>query len=185
MEKYCSTLTSKGQTTIPIQIRNYLNLDAGEEIEFEIVEEDSLDKKVVIRKISLFKNLQEVLSVVLRKAKEYSNMDEDKKKNSIVNLDSLSDIYNEDWIEKRNKFKEYLKSLDFEVVKIIQVIMYLGRDEDYDENDYPNEIYRKQKENFDEMGWNTKELEINQILSKGPSLYGYLLNGFKILKIDV
>lgn len=31
-----STLTHKGQTTIPIQIRNYLNLEAGDKLEFFI-----------------------------------------------------------------------------------------------------------------------------------------------------
>ncbi len=29
-----STITSKGQTTIPVDIRNYLNLQAGDKLEF-------------------------------------------------------------------------------------------------------------------------------------------------------
>jgi antitoxin PrlF len=33
-----STITSKGQTTIPINIRNYLNLQAGDKLEFIMLE---------------------------------------------------------------------------------------------------------------------------------------------------
>lgn len=33
-----STVTSKGQTTIPIDIRNYLNLHAGDKLEFIMME---------------------------------------------------------------------------------------------------------------------------------------------------
>ena len=33
-----STMTSKGQTTIPVNIRNYLNLHAGDKLEFVMLE---------------------------------------------------------------------------------------------------------------------------------------------------
>lgn len=54
--------------------------------------------------------------------------------------------------------------------------MYLGRDKDY------NPIYKKEREYFDNLGWNDKWAEVNQILSKVP-LNEYLKNGLKILKI--
>jgi len=44
-----STLTSKGQATIPMQVRNKLNLQAGDKVGFTIREEE-----VVIYKISPF-----------------------------------------------------------------------------------------------------------------------------------
>ena len=44
-----STLTSKGQTTIPSEIRKNLDLHAGDKIIFEMI-----DNQVVIRKITPF-----------------------------------------------------------------------------------------------------------------------------------
>lgn len=44
-----STLTSKGQTTIPSEIRKNLDLHAGDKIIFEMI-----DNHVVIRKITPF-----------------------------------------------------------------------------------------------------------------------------------
>lgn len=182
MEKYSSVLTSKGQTTIPVQVRNYLNLDTGDEIEFELIDDEDSGKSVVIRSISLFRNLRETLKEVLRRAKEYSNIDDINQ--GIISIADLIKKNDTRWENYRKEFDTYLNSLDFEVVKIIQTIMYLGRDEGYDKNDSVKEIYRKRREYFDD-GWNTQEIEVNQILGKGPSLYGYLLNGLKILKIDI
>lgn len=86
--------------------------------------------------------------------------------------------------KKRLELVAYLNELDYEVVKTIQVIMYLGRDEDYDGYDIPEEIYRKQRKYFDSLGWNNKVIEINQIAEKMP-LDIYLTNGFKILDIHL
>jgi antitoxin PrlF len=44
-----STVTQKGQTTIPIEIRDKLNILPGDKVSFEII-----DNQVVIRKINPF-----------------------------------------------------------------------------------------------------------------------------------
>lgn len=46
-----STLTSKGQATIPAEIRETLHLKSGDKICFELI-----DKKVVIAKVEPFDN---------------------------------------------------------------------------------------------------------------------------------
>lgn len=42
-----STLTQKGQATVPVQIRNFLGLSEGDKIDFEIC-----NNQVVIRKVT-------------------------------------------------------------------------------------------------------------------------------------
>ncbi|PEJ54303.1 hypothetical protein CN676_08705 [Bacillus wiedmannii] len=88
-------------------------------------------------------------------------------------------------LEKKDQLLEsYLKGLDFDTVKIIQTIMYLGRDKDYNKEDTPEEIYRKERGYFDSQGWNTQDIEINQMVEKAP-LDQYLEDGLEILKITI
>lgn len=183
MERYLSTLTSKGQTTIPNQVRKHLNLDTGDEIEFELINNDSSGKEVIVRHVGLFRNIRDILREVLRMSKEYGDIGK-KERRSIINL---ADFIEEDDSVRQNyrtQFNAYLNFLDFEVVKVIQIIMYLGRDEDYNRDDSVADIYRNYREDFDKKGWSTQEIEISQMLSKSPRLYGYFLNGYKILKIE-
>lgn len=42
-----STLTKKGQATVPLQVRNFLGLSEGDKIDFEIC-----NNQVIVRKIS-------------------------------------------------------------------------------------------------------------------------------------
>ncbi|WP_346962254.1 hypothetical protein [Clostridium sp.] len=83
-----------------------------------------------------------------------------------------------------NNLEDYLLELEFEAVKVIQTIMYIGRDRDYPENSNPQDIYRYNREGLDGQKWNSKEVEVSQIVSKAP-LYGYLRDGFKILQINI
>lgn len=46
MHLHVSTLTQKGQTTIPADIRHALDLQAGDKIEFEIFENQAIIKKL-------------------------------------------------------------------------------------------------------------------------------------------
>ncbi|OSA92662.1 UNVERIFIED_ORG: hypothetical protein B2H93_13975 [Clostridium botulinum] len=79
------------------------------------------------------------------------------------------------------ELENFLNALDFEVVKTIQTIMYLGRDKDY-ENDIPIDRFKKVKKG---LIWNNqKSIEVNQIVSKLP-LDKYLEEGFKILGIKI
>lgn len=75
-----------------------------------------------------------------------------------------------------------MDELDFETIKVLQVIMYLGRDREYDKQDTPEEIYRKDREYFDSQGWNTQSIETNQMIGKVP-FDQYLEIGLEILQI--
>lgn len=92
-----------------------------------------------------------------------------------------------------SKLQEYMLSLDYETIKIIETIMYLGRDAEYNKRDNYEKRYRnarmfsdKCESNFCEINLNeikkNKEAKISQILGKMP-LDKYLLDGFKILGI--
>ncbi|MFJ8116656.1 hypothetical protein [Bacillus mycoides] len=83
---------------------------------------------------------------------------------------------------REKELDAYLDGLDFEVIKTLQVIMYLGIVRDYDKEDTPEEIYRKEREASDSQGWNTKSIEINQMTEKLP-LDEYLQNGLSILGV--
>lgn len=85
----------------------------------------------------------------------------------------------------RFKLEAYLSSLDFETIKVIQTIMYLGRDKDYKNIVNPEERYKRERESLDQgKGWASKEIEIDQIVGKVP-LDKYLSDGFKILEIKI
>lgn len=103
----------------------------------------------------------------------------------------MFEIYNENLKEvlklARNNnqgLEEYLLGLDFEIVKVVQTIMYIGRDRDYPENSTPEEIYHYNRVGLDNQRWSTKDIEVSQIVSKAP-LYDYLRTGFRILEISI
>lgn len=86
--------------------------------------------------------------------------------------------------EKEDELINFLNSLDFEQIKVIQSIMYLGRDRDYKEDESYQKRYDSMRKYFDDMGWNDKKIEIGTIVEKLP-LDMYLENGFKILNIVI
>lgn len=79
---------------------------------------------------------------------------------------------------------DYLQSLDFDEVKMLQTIMYLGRDKDYDKSLPPHLIYENEFNYFEKNGWVNKEVEINQMTEKIP-LADYLKSGLDILKVTI
>ncbi|QOQ37180.1 hypothetical protein P9C71_gp50 [Bacillus phage F16Ba] len=83
---------------------------------------------------------------------------------------------------REKELDAYLSGLDFEVIKTLQVIMYLGITRDYDEQDNPEEIYHKEREAADAQGWDSKDLEIYQMTGK-LTLDQDLQNGLRILGI--
>ncbi|MCU5491170.1 hypothetical protein OCB70_02130 [Bacillus cereus] len=101
----------------------------------------------------------------LRERKEFENSSEGKE------------------LSRREKeLDAYLSGLDFEVIKTLQVIMYLGITRDYDEQDNPEGIYYKEREAADSQGWDSKDLEIYQMTGK-LTLDQDLQNGLRILGI--
>lgn len=78
--------------------------------------------------------------------------------------------------KKTQALRSYLSQLSLDDVKTIQTIMYLGRDADYNESDDEATIYKKFREKMDKLGWEKKEIEINQMVEK-DLLDNYLVNG--------
>lgn len=98
---------------------------------------------------------------------------------SELDLDDLAES------EEEHNLRVYLESLDYETIKTIMVIMYLGRDRDYNRNDQPEEILREQRKYFDLLGWSgEKEIDVDQMVGKLP-LDEYLRTGLSILKINI
>lgn len=83
--------------------------------------------------------------------------------------------------DKEKALRDYLEEQDYEVIKNIMVIMYLGRDKVYDEAQCPEEIFKQQRECF-ENHWDEKDIIIGQITSK-MQLDKYLRSGLRILEI--
>lgn len=79
---------------------------------------------------------------------------------------------------------DYLQSLDFDEVKMLQTVMYLGRDQDYDKSLPPHLIYENEFDYFEKDGWVSKEVEINQMTEK-MALADYLKSGLDILKVSI
>ena len=101
----------------------------------------------------------------------------------IVEYD-LSDIDVDDLVikGKEKELFDFLNSLDYEVVKALQVIMYIGRDSSCMEDD-GTYSYEKTRNSFEQQGWNDdKSIEVHQMVEK-IHLYEYLKNGFDKLKI--
>ena len=89
----------------------------------------------------------------------------------------------QEYTKENDALKKYVDNLSFEDVKVLQTVMYLGRDREYDENLSSSEIYKEVREGFDMQGWDSKEIEAHQMTGKIP-LDQYLNNGLKILEIN-
>lgn len=75
----------------------------------------------------------------------------------------------------------YLDSLDYETLKVIQTIMYLGKNNDYNRDLLGEDIYIDYRQYMDEIiGWNTKEEAVLKIDEKSQ-LADYLENGLSII----
>lgn len=85
---------------------------------------------------------------------------------------------------KKDALNNYMGSLNFDDVKMLQTIMYLGRDCDYDKTQSPLDIYNDHFGYIGGSGWKTKDIEINQMTEKLP-LADYLRSGLEILGISI
>lgn len=68
----CATITSKGQVTIPKEIRDYLKLDTGTKVDFVITETGEVK---VIPLVSNVKTLSGMLEQTEKKAATLEEMD--------------------------------------------------------------------------------------------------------------
>ncbi len=126
-------------------------------------------------------NYREVIKELIRlalnreKALTISNQ---RDKETVINLGDISmELTNEE-----KELSEFIGRLDFEVIKVIQTVMYIGRDGT--KWDTPYDIYSNERKDMDDRGWNSKEIEANHMESKMP-LGSYLINGLGILQIQL
>ncbi len=97
---------------------------------------------------------------------------------------SFSSIKDFEMGEKERELFDFLNSLDYEVVKTLQVIMYIGRDSSCMEKDGTYN-YEETRKYFDKRGWNSKKsIEVNQMVEKFR-LAEYLKKGFEKLNIVI
>lgn len=79
------------------------------------------------------------------------------------------------------KLEKTLLGLNFEDIKYLQCLMYLGRDQEFVENIPESERLEAQKEYFDNnIGWKSQKIEIDQMLEKRNAIARYLKNGKKL-----
>jgi hypothetical protein len=136
----------------------------------------------------MFEKLKDIFSTVTKLAFDRRITYEGagiKSRKSGENSDKLFEsIKNPNKQSPEYKLQNYLENLNFETIKIIQTIMYLGRDNEYSNFQSPKARYEKLREDFDKQGWATKEIEIRQMVGKIP-LDEYLNKGFEILEIEI
>lgn len=83
---------------------------------------------------------------------------------------------------KEMELLEYISSLDYEEIKTIQTIMYIGRDASCMQEDGTYN-YFKTRECMDKRGWNKdKKIEAMQMVEKVP-LADYLRKGCKKINL--
>ena len=115
--------------------------------------------------------------------KEFDKMDTDG--DGIVSY-KLNSIVADDLVikGKEKELFDFLNSLDYEVIKTLQVIKYIGRDSFCAEEDGTYN-YEKSRNYFDRQGWNQdKSIEVHQMVEK-IHLADYLKEGFRKLNITI
>lgn len=144
--------------------------------------------------------LKEVKILASQRSAEYNRKHPYGESFSFDNPDDIKRAYEE--AKLGNPLQDYLMHTDFETVKVVQIVMYIGRD-------YPTQIREYREESYDAYhvyenitpvengdglidqwmrdihgvnGWNTQAIEVNQIVQKLP-LDEYLNRAFKILGI--
>ena len=160
--------------------------------------------KVADNKDILFK-VQELAGIAR------SNYLAEEKADSSCGILDLSDVEMDDYFEERRQSDLYrfLNALDDEQVKVVQAVMYIGRDyrapepsdeelEKYYERKAEDPSYKLPEpplrianpdaylsETIDELGqgkgWKDKSIEINIIMGKLMKLSDYLWRGFQVL----
>lgn len=85
---------------------------------------------------------------------------------------------------RKSQLEEYLMSQDLEAIKVIETVMYIGRDTLKEDPSFSiNDIYTIQRGALDISGWRNKSIEIDEITKKAP-LKQYMKAGIQILKVN-
>lgn len=155
-----------------------------------------------------------ILKTVYRLAVDEYQKDIERRREGICNhgIFDLMSLDLESLTEKRKQsdLLGYLLSLNFEHLKVVQTVMYIGRDyetmlqtecddeydEEYDEEDFsrntisfpvPNPdfvLYEWLRDLEECKGWKSKRIEAEQVYQKKSSLHIYLERAFRILGIE-
>lgn len=128
----------------------------------------------------MFDNVIEEIKKTIELAEERRNL---KSEVTEFKVKKLDEFYSSPDFKARKKIVDYLETLSYEQIQMIQTIMYIGRDTYDDEVKIsPLELYNK---TFESLTWNEKKgIEISQMVEKAP-LADYLRRGVKLLKINL
>ncbi len=132
--------------------------------------------------------LYEIKNIAEQRSNEYNSKHPDGESVSLGGTDStisindfIKRVYNE-----HDPVKDYLMNVDFDTVKIIQTVMYIGRDyngngtvpvEPVDDGDNLIDTWMRK-----DSDWKFQSIEVSQIAEKMP-LGEYLTRAFTILGI--
>jgi len=133
--------------------------------------------------IDLDNYIDVILKVInLAEIRDRSTTQEHEKSGVIESVIDFSNISLEEREEDKALY-EYLNSLQYDAIKVIKVVMYIGRGDFLGEDSTSS--FNEAWEFFEDQGWNeNKHVEALQIFEKGP-LAEYLRKGFKILGIHI
>ena len=133
--------------------------------------------------IDLDNYIDEILKVIsLAEIRDRATEHEYGESGVIDSVVNFSDISLEEREEDKALYK-YLNSLQYDAIKVIQVVMYIGRGDFLDEDGTSS--FSEAWDFFEEQGCNeNKQVEAMQIFEKAP-LAEYLRSGCKRLGIHI
>lgn len=76
--------------------------------------------------------------------------------------------------------QEWLNKQPFETVKVLQTLLYIGRDEDLRNGTTAQGVYTNQRTLLDKNGWNTLDVEVRQITGKTDAVQ-QIIRGYTYL----
>lgn len=115
----------------------------------------------------------EIINNIIELATEIQNKLNDGVKGYVFSANTQDNYLKKEY----KRLKDYINSLDFETIKVVQTIMYIGKD-GFEEVEGKCDYYKCRKKMDD--NWNdNKTIEANQISNKGGVLAEFLVNGCK------
>lgn len=96
-----------------------------------------------------------------------------------INKDNLYEVR-----DKESDLIKYLNEQDYEILKDIITVMYIGVDMDHDKEESPKMIFDLEKMFLSSQGWAQKEILIYTISCKSL-LDEFLKDGLKVLNIEI
>lgn len=76
--------------------------------------------------------------------------------------------------------QEWLNKQPFETIKVLQTLLYIGRDEDLRKGTTAQDVYTNQRTLLDKNGWSTLDVEVRQITGKADAVQ-QIIRGYTYL----